>query len=120
VLREPEPRPSFAFRAVMSVTGSVYVEISGDLDITTRLVLANRLASLAELRPAELFIDLSGVSLLDCASARLLASTAALLPADRHPVLTSVRPMARRVLELTGLAALIEIAAPGNTPEPRV
>ena len=78
----------------------------GDLDITTVPILTRQLARLAGLRPAELVIDLSGVSFLDCASARLLAGTAALLPPDRPPVLASVRPAVRRLLDLLGLPGI--------------
>jgi anti-anti-sigma factor len=50
------------------------------------------------------------VKYIDCASARLLASLTAFLPAGRRPVLTSVQPAVRRLLRLTGLAATFELA----------
>jgi anti-anti-sigma factor len=105
---EPQPQP--VVRAVDTGDGLVYVEMSGDLDITTVPVLADQLAGLANMRPTELFIDMSGVRFLDCASARLLAGTVALLPPGRQPVLTSVSPTVRRLLELTGVAGIMLIA----------
>jgi anti-sigma B factor antagonist len=106
---EPQPQQP-VLTAVATGDGPVLVEMSGDLDITTVPVLANQLAGLADMRPTELFIDMSGVRFLDCASARLLAGTAALLPPGRRPVLTSVSPTVRRLLELTGLAGIMQIA----------
>ena len=98
------------FQTAIGDDGRVYIKISGELDITTVPDLAGHLARLADLRPTRLFIDMSGVSFLDCASARLLADTAAFLPPGRQPVITSVRPTVRRLLELTGLAGIIQIA----------
>ena len=91
------------FQTSVDDDGRVRLKIGGELDITTVPMLTRQLARLALLRPAELVIDLSGVRFLDCASARLLAGTAALLPADRPPVLTSARPAVRRLLDLLGL-----------------
>jgi anti-sigma B factor antagonist len=97
------PKPPVVFQTAVDEDGRVRLKISGDLDITTGPALTDQLATLADLRPAGLVIDLSGVTFLDCASARLLAGMAALLPPDQPPVLTSVRPAVRRLLELLGL-----------------
>jgi anti-anti-sigma factor len=105
---DPTPaRPGF--QVAVTGDGRVYVAINGDLDVTTMAALTDHLAGLADLRPARLVIDLSGVSYLDCGSAWLLASTAALLPAGQQPVLSSARPLVRRMLELTELARLFEL-----------
>lgn len=100
------PKPPVVFQTAVDEDGRVRLKISGELDITTGPALTEQLATLAELRQAGLVIDLSGVTFLDCASARLLAGTAALLPPDRPPVLTAVRPAVRRLLELLGLPAI--------------
>jgi anti-sigma B factor antagonist len=102
--------PPPVVQAVLAADGHVCVTISGDLDITTGPELARQLARLAELRPAALCVDLSGVTFLDCASARLLAGTAALVPAGRPPLLTAVQPPVRRLLELLGLLTILRIA----------
>lgn len=97
------PKPPVAFQAAVDEDGRVRLKISGELDITTVPILTGQLATLTDLRPTGLVIDLSGVTFLDCAAARLLAGTTALLPAGGQPVLTSVRPAVRRLLELLGL-----------------
>jgi anti-anti-sigma factor len=99
-----------AFRIAVDDDGYAHVAISGDLDLTTAAALADQLAKLADLRPTRLVIDMSGVTFLDCASARLLAGASAFLPPGRQLVLTSVRPPVRRLLELTGLAEVVHIA----------
>jgi anti-anti-sigma factor len=111
VLTYQQPsRPDF--QAAVTRDGCVYVALSGDLDITTTAALAGQLARLAGMRPARLVIDMSGVSFLDCGSARLLASSVTFLPPGQQPVLISVRPAVRRLLELTGLAAILTMLPP--------
>jgi anti-anti-sigma factor len=105
----PRSRPGFA-AAVMD-DGSVCVTLGGDLDVTIVAALAEQLAGLADLRPARLVMDMSGVGYLDCAAARLLADTAAFLPPGQQPVLRSVRPAVERLLHLTGRAGIIETAS---------
>ncbi len=106
---DPQSWPP-GIKAAVTDEGWVYLVISGDLDVTTVAALADGLAWLAEVRPARLIADMSGVDFLDCASARLLASMATFLPPGRPPVLTSVQPAVRRLLQLTGLAANFELA----------
>jgi anti-anti-sigma factor len=98
------------FQAVVTDDGSAYVAITGDLDVTVTAFLAERLAGLAEASPARLVIDMSAVSFLDCAAARLLAGAAVLLPPGRRPVLTACSPEVRRLLQLTDLAGSFELA----------
>jgi anti-anti-sigma factor len=99
-----------AFEAAMASDGRVYVAISGDLDVTTVAALAEHLAVLADVRPTRLVINLSEVGFLDCAAARLLASTATFLAPGQRPVLTSLRPAVWRILHLTDMAAGFDIA----------
>jgi anti-anti-sigma factor len=103
-------------RAAISADGRVCVAICGDLDITTEAELARQLAGLASeisavagARLAGLVINLAGVTFLDCASARMLAATATMLASGDQPVLIAASPAVRRVLQLTGLAAIFEI-----------
>jgi anti-anti-sigma factor len=98
------------FEAAVTSDGRVYVTIYGDLDATNVAALAGQLAVLAYVRPARLVIDMAGVSFLDCAAARILAGTAAFLPTGQLPVLISLRPVARRVLDLTEMAGSFDIA----------
>ena len=91
------------------------VTVTGDLDIATVSRLAEMLTVALARKPGRLIVDLSGVRFMDCASARVIAEAAQALPSHRltlrHPA-----PIVRRLLELTGLATLIEA---GQGPPPR-
>jgi anti-anti-sigma factor len=102
------------FQAVVTGHGHVQVAISGELDVTTSESLIRLLAELADGRPISLSIDMSKVSFLDCASARLLIGASAFLPPGERPVLSSVQPAVRRLLELIGLDEAIETAETGE------
>jgi anti-anti-sigma factor len=102
-------RPRPRFRAVVTSSRQVRLTISGELDVTTTRTLARRLAALARLEPTGLIIDLAAVSYVDCATARLLVGASALLPPDEPLVLSGLQPPVRRLLELIGLAELVEI-----------
>ena len=106
---DPQSRPP-VLQAAVTAEGVVHLAIGGDLDVTAVAAVADDLAWLAEIRPTRLLIDMSGVRYLDCASARLLASLADFLPPGQRPVLSSVQPAVRRLLQLTGLAATFEWA----------
>lgn len=100
-------RPA-GFLVVGTGSGRIHVTLGGDLDVTILETLAELLAGLADRQPTGLRIDMSKVSFLDCACAGLLIGTARLLPPGEYPVLVSVQPMVRRLLELLGLADFIE------------
>jgi anti-anti-sigma factor len=79
------------------------VALSGPLDMAaaaglTECVRAERAAS-----PARLVIDMSGVGVVDSSGARALAAAARPVPGQCPVVVRSLRPAARRQLELTGL-----------------
>jgi anti-anti-sigma factor len=84
------------------------VVVTGELDLTTRSVLAERLALVLQTRPRRLILDMAGTRFMDCGSARLITSAGQLLPSGR---LTIRHPSSavRRVLELTGFGAECEI-----------
>jgi anti-anti-sigma regulatory factor len=48
-------------------------------------------------------VDLGGVRFLDCAGARAVAGARAALPECCEVVLCSLRPLPRKVFEITGL-----------------
>jgi anti-anti-sigma factor len=103
-------------QTTISDDGTARLAIRGDLDVTSIAALAGELARLADARPARLVIDMSGVSFVDCAAARLLASATAFLPPGQRPVLSSAGPAVRRLLQLTGLAGtvlLVDCPPPG-------
>jgi anti-sigma B factor antagonist len=85
------------------------VVITGELDFTTRPVLAERLSLILRGRPRRLVLDMAGTCFMDCGSARLIVSAAQFLPEGRRPIIRHPSRAVRRVLELTGLDAECEI-----------
>jgi anti-anti-sigma factor len=93
------------------IAGSVTVVISGELDLLSTPSLAEHLDQILASSPRHLVFDLSRVSFIDCAAARLIAGTETSLPGDQRPVLRRAAPEVRRVLALTGLDARCELDA---------
>jgi anti-anti-sigma factor len=58
-----------------------------------------------DMKPRHLVFDMSRVSFIDCAAARLITGTGQHLPQGRRPIIHSPSRAVRRVLELTGLDA---------------
>ena len=77
--------------------------ISGELDLLSTPSLAEHLDQILAGQPRRLVFDLARVSFIDCAAARLIAGTEALLPGDQRPVVRRAAPEVRRIFELTGL-----------------
>jgi anti-anti-sigma factor len=90
-------------------TGTVTVVLSGELDLTVVPSLTSHLEQVLARHPRHLVFDMTRVSFLDCAAARLIAGTRPSLPGGRRPVLRRPGPEVGRLLELTGLAADFEI-----------
>ena len=65
--------------------GGGQMVITGELDLTTRPVLAERLSVVLRTRPRRLVLDLAGAGFMDCGSARLIASAGRFLPRWRTP-----------------------------------
>jgi anti-anti-sigma factor len=89
--------------------GMVTVVISGELDLATVPSLSQQLARILDQRPQRLVFHMGQVGFIDCAAARLIASTGRCLPAGRRPVIRSPTTAVRRVLKLTGLDAHFEV-----------
>jgi anti-sigma B factor antagonist len=87
----------------------VTMVIAGELDLTTRPVLAERLSAVLCTGPRRLVLDMAGTCFMDCGSARLIVSAAQFLPEGRRPIIRHPSRAVRRVLELTGLDAECEI-----------
>jgi anti-sigma B factor antagonist len=101
--------PPFAADVDMAGATAV-IALFGELDLTVRCALREQLAQLAEKKPDVLVIDLAAVTFLDCGTAAMMIQTSRLLASGRKPVLRSVRPQVRRLLELTGLDSQCELA----------
>ena len=87
----------------------VTVVITGELDLTTRPVLAEHLSLILRTRPRRLILDMAGIRFMDCGSARLIVSAGQFLPEGRCPIIRHPSRAVRRVLELTGFDAGCEI-----------
>jgi anti-sigma B factor antagonist len=87
----------------------VTLVITGELDLTTRPLLAEHLSAILGARPRRLILDLAGVRFMDCGSARLIVSAGPFLPEGRRPIVRHPSRAVRRVLELTGFEAGCEI-----------
>ena len=85
------------------------VVITGELDLTTRSVLTERLSPILHTSPRRLILDMAGTGFMDCGSARLIASAARFLPEDSRLIIRRPGRAVRRVLELTRLDADLEI-----------
>lgn len=87
--------------------GVAQVHVTGDLDLTTAPALADMLAVALDRQPGWLVVNLRGVSYLDCAAARVIAEAAQALPGHQL-IIRNPAPIVRRLLELTGVAAVID------------
>ena len=85
------------------------VVITGELDLTTRWVLTERLSLILHTSPRRLVLDMAGTGFMDCGSARLIASAARFLPEDSRLIIRRPGRAVRRVLELTRYDADLEI-----------
>ena len=83
--------------------------ITGELDLTTRAVLAEQLSAILRTRPRRLILDLAGAGFIDCGTARLIVSAGQSLSEGTRTVIRRPSRAVRRVLELTGLDASCEI-----------
>jgi anti-anti-sigma factor len=88
---------------------TVTVVLSGDFDIASQAFLSARLERIREARPRRVVFETAQVVFMDCASARLIASTGRWLPADVKPVIRSPSPAVRRVLQVSGIDVLCEL-----------
>jgi anti-anti-sigma factor len=106
VCAAPPPQP--VFEAV--VTGeTVIVVLRGELDVTSERFLYGRLSRIGEMRPRRLVFEMSQVTYLDCASARLIVGTGDWLPVGVKPVVSRPSPIVRRVLLASGIGAFCEL-----------
>jgi anti-sigma B factor antagonist len=83
--------------------------ITGELDLTTRPVLIERLAPVLRSRPGRLVLDMAGTGFMDAGSARLILAAGQFLPDGSRLIVRRPSPAVRRVLELTGLDTACEI-----------
>jgi anti-sigma B factor antagonist len=85
--------------------GCPVIVVTGELDLASVERFSQQLAEVVDLGPERVVIDLSATTFLDCRGARPIAEARRRLPAEHcQMVLRRPRPLARRVLEVMGLA----------------
>lgn len=100
------------------------LSLSGSLDVSAGAGLTERIAAERAARPARVVVDMSGVSSVDPGGARALAAAARPLPGQCPVIVRSLRPAARRQLELAGLdlgwldSGLLGSGRPDSRPDP--
>ena len=90
--------------------GGTIVAISGEVDVCTEAQLQQSLLRIIRERPANLMLDVSGVSFMDCAGLRALRAT--LRRAEMRGVylrLIATSAAVRRIIELTGAQEALAI-----------
>jgi anti-anti-sigma factor len=98
---------------------TVRVAVVGEVDLATAPAFRERLLSvLHDYTPAVLDVDLGGVTFLDCAGIGALVGVRnAAVQAGRRIRVTHPQPFVRRVLDVTGLLAVL--TAPVDQPQRR-
>jgi anti-sigma B factor antagonist len=89
--------------------GLATVTVHGEVDITTLGLLTDFLGSVADRRPRRVIIDLAAVDFIDSAGLHAIVSIWHAVPAACPVVLRSPHRQVRRMLELTGLSAVLAI-----------
>lgn len=77
--------------------------LSGNLDLTETGGFLEQAALAVDNRTERLVLDLAGVTFLDCAGVRALATAAGFAPGGCPVIIRSLSPIARRTLELLNL-----------------
>lgn len=100
------------FRTAISIDGvRAEVAVGGEVDMATAPTLGGLLGSLIDHGHTEIVLDLRGLGFLDASGIRVLFRVVELL--RRHQGRLSVRSVpahVQRILDITGFAALVEIA----------
>jgi anti-anti-sigma factor len=105
--------PPFSFTAEAHFRdGTAEVIVSGDVDLTATEAFAEALARALSKEPRQLMLNLGAVKFLDCAAARVIAEAARVLPPGQFTIRDPSLP-AYRLLQLTGLGALVEAGTGG-------
>lgn len=80
------------------------VAVRGEIDFFNAPALSARLGEVIDVaKPRRLILDLAGVPFLDRAGAQAVADARAALPECCQVVLCSLRPLPRKVFQITGL-----------------
>jgi anti-anti-sigma factor len=102
----PARPPAFEATAARQ---TVTVVLRGEFDVTSEAFLSSRLERIRASEPRRLVFEMAQVDFMDCATARLIGDTGKWLPAGAKPVIRRPSPIARRILEVSGIGTLCEL-----------
>lgn len=104
-LSQPFKPPPMLLRTRHESPGTVVVAVAGEVDMATAPALHTALLdALAVYTPANLEVDLSACTFLDCSGLRVfIATRTCALAAGSQLWISSPQPMVHMVLEVTGL-----------------
>lgn len=95
--------------AVQAAEGGVHVEFVGELDMSTAPELRSRIGEIVQAR-GDVLVDCSELTFADSSGLDTLIRLAKTLQEDdRRLLLTSVRPMVRRAIEVLQITDLVEL-----------
>jgi anti-sigma B factor antagonist len=102
--------PDLVFRvAVRAAEGGVQVELAGELDVSTAPELRSRVDEIVDAK-GDVLVDCSELIFADSSGLDTLIRLAQTLREDeRRLVLSSVRPMVRRAIEVLQITDLVEL-----------
>jgi len=83
--------------------GFTVLTVSGDLDVNSADDFPGRVTTAMDGLAGPVSVDLSALAFVDCYGARTLAAVLDHLPVSGPVALSPLRPMVRRVLNLSGL-----------------
>jgi anti-anti-sigma factor len=92
---------------------AVIVAVSGELDIASAPALAERAARAQQIPAEQLVLELSGLTFIDCAGARVLAAVSGAAPPGCPVLIQGASRRVRKVLAILGVP--LQLA---DTPEP--
>jgi anti-anti-sigma factor len=101
---ESSPGPEARIETSSDASGIPTVTVSGDLDMSNADALKATVASVTANHPQRLIIDFSGLRFMDSAGIAVLVDAAS-KAGSVH--LRNPSPAVRRVVEITGLTAII-------------
>ena len=97
--------------AVRNTEGSVWVvRVAGEIDLVTAPKLEGVLAEVIESEPSRVLLEFRDVSFLDSSGIRVLVQARRSLEATGTPlVMDGISAAAKTVLEISGLADLVDL-----------
>jgi anti-sigma B factor antagonist len=111
---------SDSFSATLEhLDGQAVIALRGELDMDSAPQLAEFLGPFIDDGPSELILNLSGLSFIDSSGLSVLVTAQTTLNSqERHLIVRSARPNARRVFEITDVAEFLNVDLAPEQPTP--